>query len=327
MTNRACSTCGSEIRPGSPAGQCARCLLEMARGGLEPESPDLLSPTDADFLSRSQVRRFGDYELIEEIARGGMGIVYRARQISLQRPVAVKMILTGHFAAPELVARFQLEARAAAALDHPNIVPIYEVGEHETQHYFAMKYVEGGSLADRMADFRLGAGDSRATARERARRIAALLIKVADALDHAHVHGVMHRDVKPTNILLDRQDEPMLTDFGLAKFSDRGSDLTLSHALLGTPAYMAPEQAAGRAKSLTTAADVYGLGAVLYELLTGRPPFTGDTPLVVARKVIEEEPQWPLALNPGAPRDLGIICLKCLEKEPTRRYPSAAAVG
>lgn len=325
--SQACSTCGSEIRPGSPAGQCPRCLLGLGREKVAGASGEML-PTASDILlSRSQVRHIGDYELIEEIARGGMGVVYRAQQISLGRTVALKMILAGHFATPELVARFQLEARAAAALDHPHIVPVYEVGEHETQHYFVMKLVEGGSLAARVADFRLAMTDSRAEGRERARRVAMLLAKLADALAHAHAHGVLHRDVKPTNILLDGQDEPMLTDFGLAKLSDAASDLTLSHAVLGTPSYMSPEQAAGRTKSITTAADVYGLGAVLYELLTGRPPFLGDTPLVVARQVIEEEPDSPLALNPGAPRDLGIICLKCLEKKPTRRYPSAAAVA
>ena len=272
-------------------------------GGVDPDGrPD--PPT---------VRYFGDYELLEEVARGGMGIVYKARQASLNRVVALKMVLTGSFASAREVARFQAEAEAAANLDHPHIVPVYEVGEHEGQPYFSMKFVEGTSLATHPR------GDLRAEVRG--------LIVVAEAVHHAHRRGVLHRDLKPSNVLVDALGDRHVTDFGLAKrLADSDRSLTEPGAVLGTPRYMAPEQAAGR-KDLTVAADVYSLGVILYERLTGRPPFLGDNVLTLLRQVRETEPPRPSAIRPGLDRDLETVVLKCLDKDPTRRYPSAEALA
>jgi tRNA A-37 threonylcarbamoyl transferase component Bud32 len=264
----------------------------------------------ADDLPR--VRYFGDYELLEVIARGGMGVVYKARQASLNRLVALKMILKGELATPRDVARFRAEAEAAANLDHPHIVPIFEVGEHDGQQYYAMRYVEGASLAR----------TPRTDARTEAQRMAV----VAAAVHHAHRRGILHRDLKPSNILVDPAGTPLVADFGLAKRVDADRSLTDSGALVGTPRYMAPEQAAGR-KDLTVAADVYSLGVVLYERLTGRTPFSGETVLEVLRQVREAEPPRPSSITPGLDRDLETVCLKCLEKDPAKRYGSAAALA
>jgi tetratricopeptide (TPR) repeat protein len=261
-------------------------------------------------------RRFGDYELLEEIARGGMGIVFRARQLSLNRIVALKMILAGELASEADVKRFRAEAEAAAHLDHPGIVPIYEVGFYQGQHYFSMGYVDGHSLAAQMTQGPLPPRDA-----------AEIVGAVAQAVQYAHEKGVIHRDLKPANILLDRSGHPRITDFGLAKRVAGKSHLTSTGQILGTPSYMPPEQAAGKLHQIGPLSDVYALGAVLYALLTGQPPFKAANPLDTLRQVSEQEPVAPRRLNAGVPIDLETVCLKALDKEPGRRYPSASEMA
>jgi WD40 repeat protein/tRNA A-37 threonylcarbamoyl transferase component Bud32 len=276
-----------------------------------PTQPPEPSPTGL-----GTIRYLGDYELLEEIARGGMGIVFKARQATLNRLVAVKTILAGELASPVQVQRFRKEAEAAAQLDHPNIVPIYEVGEHNGQPYFSMKLIEGVNLAGTLPNLQHKYG-----------AIAQLVVTIARALHYAHQRGIIHRDLKPGNVLIDGHGQPHITDFGLAKTLNGVEAPTRSGTVLGTPGYMAPEQAAGQVRQIGVGADVYSLGAILYELLTGLPPFRGKTPMEVLLRVVNDEPVAPRVLEPKIPRDLETICLKCLEKSPRRRYATAQALA
>jgi outer membrane protein assembly factor BamB/tRNA A-37 threonylcarbamoyl transferase component Bud32 len=290
--------------------------------GLDPEwradTPTVApsEPLSVGMPPASKTRSFGDYELLEEIARGGMGIVYKAHQVSLNRVVALKMILAGQLASDVDVKRFYQEAQTGANLQHPNIVAIHEVGEHDGQHYFSMDYVEGCSLADTILDGPLPP-----------MRAARYLKTVAEAIHYAHEQGTLHRDLKPTNILLDSSDQPRVTDFGLARRIAHEKGLTATGAVLGTPSYMPPEQASGQRGQFGRAGDVYSLGAVLYELVTGRPPFRAATPLDTLLQVVSSEPAPPRLLNASVDRDLETIILKCLAKEPARRYASAQALA
>ncbi|MGH7200663.1 MAG: protein kinase domain-containing protein, partial [Planctomycetaceae bacterium] len=262
------------------------------------------------------IGRFGDYELIEEISRGGMGVVYKARQQKPRRIVALKMILAGPWASAEDVQRFHAEAEAAANLDHPHIVPIHEVGEQEGRHFFSMRLIDGENLHQKVAR---GLLDPREGTR--------IIRSVAEAIAYAHARGVIHRDLKPANILLDRDGRPHVTDFGLAKRVEGDSGLTATGQILGTPGYMPPEQAAGRTADIGPRVDVYALGALLYFLLTGRPPFQSANAIDTLKQVIENDPAPPRKLNAAVPRDLEAICLKCLEKRPDDRYDTAQALA
>jgi len=314
-----CPRCHVVLTADAPAGLCPSCLmqlaLELTTGGADQSSRSELFPEERfapDMTIPENLRSFGDYELLQQIARGGMGVIYKARQISLNRIVAVKMMLPGLAVSEAEAQRFQTEAEAIANLRHPNIVAIYEVGAHEGQRYFSMEYIEGQSLAAMIRDHPLP------------EETAARYVKViAEAMQYAHRQGILHRDLKPSNVLLDKTGKPCLTDFGLAKRMGSDSRLTASGVVLGTPSYMPPEQAAGKNKQLGPASDVYSIGAILYELLTGRPPFQAATSLDTVLLVINSEPIAPRLLNPKLSRDLETICLKCLEKDARRRYPSA----
>lgn len=287
----------------------------MVAGAVASATSDLEESTESHLHERPQ-EDLPDYELDEELGRGGMGVVYRARQVSLQRDVAVKLILRGTLASADDLARFQAEAAAAGRLQHPHIVPIYEVASHHGQCYFSMQLIEGETLAERLVDGPLAA-----------REAVQIMVKVARAIHYAHTQGIIHRDLKPANILLDAAGEPHVTDFGLAKQLDQGASLTRSGAILGTPAYMAPELASGDRGSLGPACDVYSLGTILYALLTGRPPFQGPSPVDTVLMVLEQDPLPPRLLNRKLDRDLEMIVLKCLQKPPELRYASAAALA
>jgi WD40 repeat protein/predicted Ser/Thr protein kinase len=303
------------VNPNS-SGRCERCGTERGEAPLGGLCPVCL--LDSDHLD-DEIRAGAEfhYDLIEEIARGGMGVVYRAVQHGSERRVALKMILIEQAATPGMIERFRAEAEAVAALEHPNILPIYETGEYDGRPFYSMKFADGGSLRERIPDFR-----------HRPREAAQLVALIARAVHHAHQRGILHRDLKPGNILLDgAQQTPFVTDFGLAKWLDRDQALTLLPTALGTPQYMAPEQAAGASAELTTAADTYSLGVILYELLTGRPPYLADSPLEILRLARETAPRSLRDLAPDVPRDLEVICLKCLAKEPAARYASTAALA
>jgi len=308
--SRVCAECGATVFADAPQGLCSVCLFKTGLP-LDSENAEPFEPT----VERMR-KDFGDYELLEEIGRGGQGVVYRARQKSLNRIVALKVIGLANWATQAHVKRFRMEAEAAANLDDPRIVPIYEIGERDGACYYSMKFIEGGQL-DRIIGSQPMPG----------RKAAELMAKLAHTLHHAHQHGVLHRDVKPGNILIDAKGEPHLTDFGLARLVETESTVTRTLEVLGTPSYMAPEQAAGNKAQLTSATDVYGLGGVLYQLLTGHPPFAGGTTYETVRMVLETQPRQLRLYNAKVDRDLETICLKCLEKEPARRYATAEAVA
>src|SRR5947199_10550721 len=321
---RVCRKCGAEIFADAPEGLCTACLFETgldlpADETDEPPNAGRARPPGAPKMksgSTGTFGDFGDYELLEVIVRGGQGVVYRARQKSVNRTVALKVIGLGHWATEAHLKRFRREAEAAASLDHSGIVPIYEVGERDGSCYFSMKLVEGGQLDEVIKREPMPI-----------RRAIELIAKVARTVHYAHEHGILHRDIKPGNILLDGKGEPHLTDFGLARLVETESTVTRTMEVLGTASYMAPEQAVGNNSQLTSATDVYGLGAVLYQLLTGHPPFAGGTTFETVRLVLDTEPRQPRLWNPKIDRDLATICLKCLEKDPQRRYSSALALA
>jgi eukaryotic-like serine/threonine-protein kinase len=307
------------------------------------------------FLPSNLPRPFGRYQLLSEIGRGGMGVVYMARQEELDRLVAVKMILSSNLASPDQVRRFQVEARAAAKLRHSHIVPIHEVGQCNGQDYFTMEYIDGQSLAERIQE-KKGTGPicrnedgDRSDLPKRPRGFSEqigpvpfasnkldlspfstavyIVSAIARAVDYLHRQGIVHRDLKPSNILLDAQGEPFLTDFGLAKLFTSEAQQTATGVIIGTPAYMAPEQASGHGHEIGPAADVYSLGAILYELLTGQPPFLEENPLDTLLNVLSVDPTLPRRLNPKIPRELELVCLTCLNKSPAERYTSAEALA
>src|SRR5437016_3956821 len=318
---RLCGKCGAKIFADAPQEFCSACLLETGLRLLDNQDEDATNPprlprSGRTARSAKMLGDFGDYELLEEIGRGGQGVVYRARQKSLNRTVALKVIGLGHWATEAHLKRFRREAEAAASLEHPCIVPIYEVGERDGSCYFSMKFIEGGQLDEVVRREPMPI-----------RRAVELIAKLARTVHYAHEHGILHRDIKPGNILLDAKGEPHLTDFGLARLLETESTVTRTMEVLGTPSYMAPEQAVGNNAAVSGATDVYGLGAVLYQLLTGHPPFAGGTTFETIKLLLDTEPRQPRLWNPKIDRDLATICLKCLDKDPQRRYSSALTLA
>jgi serine/threonine protein kinase/Flp pilus assembly protein TadD len=305
-----CRHCGSSIRV--TKGGCVNCLLKSALEGEGIDSGSFaaalaaIDPRDLDW-------RIGNYQILEEIGRGGMGVIYRARQRHSGRIVALKRVLSYHADSRETLARFRREAEAAAGLDHPNILPIYEVGETEDHlPFFSMKFAVRGTLLE-----------IKRTLRNDRREIVRLVSKVTRAVQFAHSQGILHRDLKPGNILLDSRGEPLVSDFGLAKWLDTSSDLTRTLTIFGTPGYIAPEQASGPAANLKPTADVYSIGAILFDLFTGRPPFLGEHALAVIKQAADMSAPKLRSVVPDADRDLETVCAKCLEREPSARYQSA----
>src|SRR5512133_3251637 len=324
---RICRKCGAEILADAPEGLCTACLFETGLdllahesvAGVDDPGRDDRVPLSDKINSSKRSKAFadfGDYELLEVIGRGGQGVVYRARQKSLNRTVALKVIGLGHWATEAHLKRFRREAEAAASLDDSGIVPIYEVGERDGSCYFSMKFIEGGQLDEVVKRAPISI-----------RRAAELIAKVAHTVHYAHEHSILHRDIKPGNILFDRKGEPHLTDFGLARLLETESTVTRTLEVLGTPSYMAPEQAVGNNAAVSSVTDVYGLGAVLYQLLTGQPPFAGGATYETIKLLLDTEPRPPRLVNPKIDRDLSTICLKCLEKDPKRRYASALTLA
>src|SRR4029450_2633192 len=322
---RLCPKCGWGIPTAAPEGGCPGCLLESGLRLLDEEAvaegADLGHIDESARATRSErlaemLGELGDYELLEEVGRGGQGVVFRARQRSLNRTVALKVISLGQWASKAPLKRFRREAEAAASLDHPGIVPIYEVGERDGSCYFSMQFVEGGQLDEVVKHTSILIP-----------RAVELIAKVAHTVHYAHQHGILHRDIKPGNILLDGKGEPHLTDFGLARLVESESTVTRTVEVLGTPSYMAPQHAAGNNSKLTCATDVYGLGAVLYQLLTGHPPFAGGTTYETIKLLLETEPRAPRLWNSKVDRDVSTICLKCLDKDKKSPYSSALALG
>src|SRR2546421_3904516 len=340
---RICRNCGAKVFSDAPEGLCTGCVLEAAIGGagesyaVAPGTPKRCEGGSAKADDRDSAKKdnanaapgkektaraaellgeLGDYELLEEVGRGGQGVVFRARQKGLNRTVALKVTRLGQWASKAHLKSFRWEAEAAAGLNHPGIVPIYEVGERDGSCYFSMQFVEGGQLDEvgRRTPFSI-------------RQAAELIAKIARTIHYAHEHGILHRDIKPGNILLDGKGEPHLTDFGLARLVETESTITRTLEVLGTPSYMAPEQAVGNNAAVSSVTDIYGLGGVLYQLLTGQPPFAGGATYETIKLLLDTEPRQPRLLNPKIDRDLSTICLKCLEKDPKRRYSSALALA
>src|SRR5689334_21172937 len=306
-----CPECGGPLTSGVTEGLCSKCLL--VRGLMSTENSEKAGTSKSGW---DLPRDVGEYELLEEIARGGMGVLYRASQRGLNRLVAVKLLLFGPHASPEHDKRFRAEATAAASLRHPNIVTIHDVGVNQGEHFLVMDLVDGPNHASFLKEKPLSA-----------RQAAQYLKAIAEAIDYAHERGILHRELEPSIVLIDANNQPRVTDFGLAKRLEGDSSLTLSGHVLGTPSYTPPEQARSDRHKVGRRSDVYSLGATIYHMLAGCPPFVASTLGEALDQVLNREAVGPRLLNPAVPRDLETICLKCLQKEPNRRYPTARALA